>query len=75
MQAFKTMALTYIVSVAKPDWEYWISESQYANYLIGKAPRADQVVSAKSPGGGQVDPINPGCPSAYTGYWVQAGTN
>jgi hypothetical protein len=73
MQAFKTMVLTYIVSVAKPDWEYWISESQFANYLIGKTPGAGQVVSAKSPSSGLVDPIHPGCPSAYSGYWVQAG--
>jgi hypothetical protein len=67
------MVLTYVVSVAKPDWEYWISESQFANYLIGKTQRADQAVSAVAPGGQYTDPFHPSCPSAYTGYWVQAG--
>jgi hypothetical protein len=71
MAAFKEMAGRYIVSVAKPGWEYWITQGQFERFDPASALSGDQFVSALSPDSGKFDEFDPQCPSGYSAFWVQ----
>ena len=71
MAAFQDMAARYIASVAKPGWQYWISQAQYERFNPATSTSGDQFVSAVSPDSGRFDEFDPQCPSGYEGFWVQ----
>jgi hypothetical protein len=70
MAAFQDMAASYITSVAKPGWQYWISEAQYERFDPTTNASGDQFVSAVSPDSGRFDEFNPQCPSGYEAFLV-----
>jgi hypothetical protein len=71
MAAFKDLAGRYIVSVAKPGWEYWIAQGQYERFDPAAASSGDEFISAVSPDSGKFDEFDPQCPSGYSAFWVQ----
>jgi hypothetical protein len=70
MAAFKNLAASYIISIAKPSWEYWIAQGQYERFDPATT-NGDQVVSEVSPESGRFDEFDPKCPSGYGAFWVQ----
>ena len=70
MAAFQDMAARYIASVAKPGWQYWISQAQYERFDPATTMSGDQFMSAVSPDSGRFDPFDPKCPSGYEGFWL-----
>ena len=70
MAAFQDMAARYIASVAKPGWQYWISEAQYERFDPTTSSSGDQFVSAVSPDSGRFDEFDPKCPSGYEGFLI-----
>ena len=68
MDAFQKVIGQYILSIAKPDWQYWIQEQAYARF--NPAATADPA--------GLVLPVSPGqqatlgsCPAGYSIFWLQ----
>jgi hypothetical protein len=72
MDAFKTMTARYVMSVAKPDWQYWVLGSRYEGFNSSMANNGGSFISSVSPDGGHFDPFDPKCPSGYAGYYLQA---
>ena len=70
MAAFQDMAARYIASVAKPGWQYWVSEAQYEKFDPTTSTSGDQFVSAVSPDSGRFDEFDPKCPSGYEGFLI-----
>lgn len=70
MATFKDLAADYIISVAKPGWEYWIVQGQYERFDPATTTSGDQFVSAVSPDSGRFDEFDPKCPSGYAAFWV-----
>jgi hypothetical protein len=71
MAAFRGVVAQYIVSIAKPSWEYWVIPGQYENFDPASPMSGNQIVSAISPESGRFDEFDPKCPSGYSGYWVK----
>jgi hypothetical protein len=71
MAAFRGVVAHYIVSIAKPSWEYWVIPGQYESFDPASPTSGNQIVSAVSPESGRFDEFDPKCPSGYSGYWVK----
>ncbi|MEO8724526.1 MAG: hypothetical protein ABI383_00250 [Acidobacteriaceae bacterium] len=71
MDTFKYRVASYIKSVAKPGWEYWIGQGQYERFNPATTSSGGQFVSAVSPDSGRFDEFDPHCPSGYAAFWVQ----
>ena len=71
MAAFRDLVAHYIVSTAKPGWEYWIAPGRYDQFDPATSTSGDQFVSAVSPDSGRFDEFNPQCPTGYSGFWVK----
>jgi hypothetical protein len=69
MEAFKDLAASFIVSVAKPDWQYWIEEGQFERFDPATAT-GDQIVSQISPDSGRFDVFDPHCPANTAAYTI-----
>lgn len=68
MAAFQDMAGLYIASVAKPGWQYWISQAQYEKFDPARTASGDHFITAVSPDSGRFDQFDPKCPSGYEGW-------
>ena len=71
MDTFKYRVASYIKSVAKPGWEYWIAPGQYDRFDPATNLSGGQFVSAVSPDSGRFDEFDPRCPSGYAAFWVK----
>ncbi len=71
MDTFKYRVGTYIQSVAKPGWEYWIAPGQYERFDPATTSSGGQFVSSVSPDSGRFDEFDPKCPSGYAAFWVK----
>jgi hypothetical protein len=71
MAAFRDVVAQYIVSIAKPGWEYWVIPGQYESFDPASPTSGNQIVSTVSPASGRFDEFDPKCPSGYSGYWVK----
>jgi hypothetical protein len=71
MDYFKGAIGQYVDSIAKPSWEYWIAEEQFAKYDPAATPDPAKLVSPVSPDSGRFDEFDPRCPSGYSGYNLQ----
>lgn len=71
MDTFKHQVGSYVNSVAKPGWEYWIMPGQYERFDPATTSSGAQFVSAVSPDSGRFDEFNPKCPSGYAAFWVK----
>jgi hypothetical protein len=70
MDTFKNRVASYIFSIAKPGWEYWIVQGQYERFDPSAPMSGDQIVSAVSPDSGRFDRFDPTCPSGYAVFLV-----
>lgn len=71
MDTFKHRVGSYVNSVAKPGWEYWIMPGQYERFDPATTSSGAQFVSVVSPDSGRFDEFNPKCPSGYAAFWVK----
>lgn len=71
MDTFKHQVGSYVNSVAKPGWEYWIMPGQYERFDPATTSSGAQFVSVVSPDSGRFDEFNPKCPSGYAAFWVK----
>ena len=71
MDAFKGAVGQYVHLIAKPDWEYWISEEQFDAFDPSAPPDPEKLVTKVSPDSGRFDQFDPHCPSGYSGYNLQ----
>ncbi|MGH9684699.1 MAG: hypothetical protein ACRD4S_13945 [Candidatus Acidiferrales bacterium] len=72
MASFKLAVARYIISIAKPDWQYWIGNLQFDNFNPDASASDDTLISRASE---NPDPFNPSCPSGYPSYWLQVSCN
>ena len=71
MDAFKRVVGTYVVSVAKPGFEYWIGAGQFERFDSARPASGANIVSVVSPDSGRFDIFDPQCPANYALYQVQ----
>jgi hypothetical protein len=71
MDAFKRVVGTYVVSVAKPGFEYWIGAGQFERFDSARPASGTNIVSVVSPDTGRFDTFDPQCPANYALYQVQ----
>jgi hypothetical protein len=71
MDAFKRVVWTYVVSVAKPGFEYWIGAGQFERFDSVRPASGANIVSVVSPDSGRFDIFDPQCPANYALYQVQ----
>ena len=72
MDAFKRVVGTYVVSVAKPGFEYWTGAGQFERFDSARPASGADIVSVVSPDSGRFDIFNPQRPANYALYQVQA---
>jgi hypothetical protein len=71
MKEFKRVVGTYVVSVAKPGFEYFIGAGQFERFDSARPASGADIVSVVSPDSGRFDIMNPQCPANYARYQVQ----
>ena len=71
MDAFKRVVGTYIISVAKVGFEYWIGAGQFERFDSARPASGANIVSVVSPDSGRFDMFDPQCPANYALYQVQ----
>ena len=71
MDAFKRIVGTYVVSVARPGFEYRIDAGQFERFDSARPASGADIVSVVSPDSGRFDIMNPECPANYALYQVQ----
>ena len=71
MDAFKRIVGTYVVSEAKPGFEYWIGAGQFERFDSARPASGANIVSVVAPDSGRFDIFDPQCPPNYALYQVQ----
>jgi hypothetical protein len=71
MDAFKRVVGTYVVSVAKPGFEYWVGAGQFERFDSARPASGANIVSVVSPDSDRFDIFDPQCPANYALYQVQ----